>query len=105
MEIQIGMRMRMAMAMAMASNYSLILIQHRGLHREALTGLITCKTSNSTNLWKLLQDTEYIESQMLQRTTEDYLGSVSCLPGALTMIRFESLQSVASHYFNQMQVS
>eukprot|EP00474_Spongospora_subterranea_P011358 CRZ11816.1 hypothetical protein [Spongospora subterranea] len=73
-----------------------------GKHREALTGLITCKTADTYNFLKILQDTEYIESQMMQRTTEDYLGSVSCLPGALTMVRFESLQSVADEYFDQM---
>ena len=64
--------------------------RHTGLHREALTGLITCKTAGTYSLIKVLQDTEYIESQLLQRNTEDYLGSVSCLPGALTMVRFES---------------
>lgn len=73
-----------------------------GKYREALTGLITCKTADTYNFLKVLQDTEYIESQMMQRTTEDYLGSVSCLPGALTMVRFESLQEVANEYFNQM---
>ena len=67
--------------------------RHAGLHREALTGLITCKTAGTYSLIKVLQDTEYIESQVLQRNTEDYLGSVSCLPGALTMVRFESLKS------------
>jgi chitin synthase len=73
-----------------------------GINREALTGLITCKTANTWSFYKLMQDTEYIESQMLQRNTEDYLGSVSCLPGALTMVRFEALQRVAGKYFGSM---
>jgi hypothetical protein len=79
----------------LAINYFIFdLFQHKGLHREALTGLITCKTERTYNLWKVLQDTEYIESQMLQRTTEDYLGSVSCLPGALTMVINHQLRKI-----------
>lgn len=73
--------------------------------RDAMTGLITCKTSDTYNFWKVLQDTEYIESQMLHRNAEDYLGSVSCLPGALTMMRFEALQSVSHIYFNEMEAT
>ncbi|CEP00011.1 hypothetical protein PBRA_007745 [Plasmodiophora brassicae] len=73
-----------------------------GIYREALTGLITCKTAGTYSFLKVLQDTEYIESQMLQRNSEDYLGSVSCLPGALTMVRFETLASVAPVYFGNM---
>ncbi|XXQ37835.1 chitin synthase [Plasmodiophora brassicae] len=73
-----------------------------GVYREALTGLITCKTAGTYSFLKVLQDTEYVESQMLQRNAEDYLGSVSCLPGALTMVRFETLASVASIYFGNM---
>lgn len=76
--------------------------RHKGINREALTGLITCKTASTYSFWKVLQDAEYIESQMLQRNTEDYLGSVSCLPGALTMVRFESLANVADTYFGSM---
>ncbi|SPR00863.1 unnamed protein product (mitochondrion) [Plasmodiophora brassicae] len=73
-----------------------------GVYRDALTGLITCKTAGTYSFLKVLQDAEYVESQMLQRNAEDYLGSVSCLPGALTMVRFESLARVAPTYFGNM---
>ncbi|CEP02194.1 chitin synthase [Plasmodiophora brassicae] len=76
--------------------------RNKGVTREALTGLITCKTAGTYSFYKLMQDSEYIESQMLQRNTEDYLGAVSCLPGALTMVRFEALEAVAPTYFGKM---
>lgn len=79
--------------------------RHKNIEREALTGLITCKTAGTYSFWAVLQDTEYIESQMLQRNSEDYLGSVSCLPGALTMVRFEVLERVAGVYFDSMDAS
>ncbi|KAJ3060578.1 hypothetical protein HDU98_003477, partial [Podochytrium sp. JEL0797] len=66
-----------------------------GGNREALTGLVTCKTKNTFSFWSVLQDTEYIESQMLHRNAEDYLG-------ALTMMRFETLARVAPKYFSSM---
>ena len=77
------------------------LLSPKGIRREAVTGLITCKAGGS-NILKMVQDTEYIESQMLQRHAEDYLGSVTCLPGALTMLRFESLKEVAHLYFSKV---
>lgn len=76
-----------------------------GAPRDALTGLITCKTARTGNFWKVLQDTEYIESQLLNRNTENYLGSVTCLPGALTMVRFESLEAVAPLYFDKLETN
>ena len=70
--------------------------------REALTGLILTHTRWNRFL-QLFQNIEYLESQVIHRTTEDYLGAVTCLPGALTMIRFESLNSVSRGYFAQRQ--
>jgi chitin synthase len=79
--------------------------RHAGVKREALTGLITCKTAGTYSIIRVLQDCEYIESQMMARNTEDYLGSVSCLPGALTMVRFNVLKRVAKTYFSEMEAS
>lgn len=65
---------------------------------EALTGLITI---SSGGFLENLQNVEYIDSQVLHRGTESTLGGVSCLPGALAMLRFESLRLVSTEYFAQ----
>jgi hypothetical protein len=66
---------------------------------EALTGLITI---DADGFLCTLQNCEYIDSQLLHRSTESVLGGVTCLPGAMAMIRFESLRLVASEYFSQL---
>ncbi|KAJ3332293.1 hypothetical protein HDU76_000721 [Blyttiomyces sp. JEL0837] len=73
-----------------------------GVKRQAMTGLITCRTKDSLNLWKVFQNTEYIEMQMMHRNAEDLLGALSCLPGALTIMRFETLETIAPMYFGTM---
>jgi len=66
----------------------------------AVTGLITCATSsNNTNFWWLLQDLEYVQGQMMDRCLESFLGGVTCLPGALTMVEFNTLKEVEEEYF------
>jgi len=68
--------------------------------RMAVTGLITCATSaNNTNFWWLLQDLEYVQGQMMDRCLESFLGGVTCLPGALTMVEFNTLKEVEEEYF------
>ncbi|RKO86586.1 chitin synthase-domain-containing protein [Blyttiomyces helicus] len=66
--------------------------------RIAATGLIVCSFP-TRNLWWILQETEYVQSQMLDRCLESACGAVTCLPGALTMVRSEALRKVAPLYF------
>ncbi|KAJ3082479.1 hypothetical protein HK102_001654, partial [Quaeritorhiza haematococci] len=68
--------------------------------RSAVTGLITC-ASPTANFWWMLQDIEYVQGQMLDRCLESVCGAVTCLPGALTMVRYETLRKVAPLYFGQ----
>lgn len=66
---------------------------------QGATGLITCTTSRKFNIYQYLQDSEYVDGQMFERTTECVMGAVTCLPGALTLIRLTALQKVARKYF------
>ncbi|KAJ9064823.1 hypothetical protein DSO57_1026314 [Entomophthora muscae] len=66
---------------------------------NAVTGYITCRTSESPNLLHYLQDSEYLEGQMFARSLEALSGSVTCLPGALTLLRLRAMQAVAPKYF------
>lgn len=67
-----------------------------------MTGLVTCRTSRTFNIFQYLQDAEYIDGQIFNRTSEASLGAVTCLPGALTLIRLSALQQVAPSYFREI---
>ncbi|KAJ2904369.1 hypothetical protein MKZ38_008154 [Zalerion maritima] len=64
----------------------------------AMTGIIT-STTKKHSLITLLQDMEYIHGQLFERTVESGCGSVTCLPGALTMLRFSAFRRMAKYYF------
>ena len=64
----------------------------------AMTGVIT-STSETNSVLTLLQDIEYIHGQLFERTVESGCGSVTCLPGALTMLRFSAFRRMAKYYF------
>jgi chitin synthase len=64
----------------------------------AMTGIITSTTQKNT-LITLLQDMEYIHGQLFERSVESGCGSVTCLPGALTMLRFSAFRKMAKYYF------
>ncbi|MCJ1351929.1 MAG: hypothetical protein MMC33_001913 [Icmadophila ericetorum] len=64
----------------------------------AMTGVITSTTEKNT-LITLLQDMEYIHGQLFERSVESGCGSVTCLPGALTMLRFSAFRKMAKYYF------
>ncbi|KAF8863244.1 BcCHSVII, class VII chitin synthase [Acephala macrosclerotiorum] len=64
----------------------------------AMTGVITA-TTKKHSLITLLQDMEYIHGQLFERTVESGCGSVTCLPGALTMLRFSAFRRMAKYYF------
>lgn len=64
----------------------------------AMTGVITA-TTKKHSLITLLQDMEYIHGQLFERTVESGCGAVTCLPGALTMLRYSTFRKMAKYYF------
>ncbi|QIX01034.1 hypothetical protein AMS68_006551 [Peltaster fructicola] len=64
----------------------------------AQTGVITSTTTKNT-LLTVLQDMEYIHGQLFERTVESGCGAVTCLPGALTILRFSAFRNIAKYYF------
>lgn len=64
----------------------------------AMTGIIT-STTEKNSLITILQDMEYIHGQLFERSVESGCGSVTCLPGALTMLRFSAFRKMAKYYF------
>ena len=67
-------------------------------NKLAMTGVIT-STSKKTKLITLLQDMEYVHGQLFERSVESGCGAVTCLPGALTVLRFSAFRNVAKFYF------
>ncbi|KAE8356810.1 chitin synthase-domain-containing protein [Aspergillus coremiiformis] len=64
----------------------------------AMTGIIT-STTEKNSLITVLQDLEYIHGQLFERSVESGCGAVTCLPGALTMLRFSAFRKMAKYYF------
>lgn len=64
----------------------------------AMTGVIT-STTEKNSLITILQDMEYIHGQLFERSVESGCGAVTCLPGALTMLRFSAFRRMAKYYF------
>ncbi|PYH98525.1 chitin synthase D [Aspergillus ellipticus CBS 707.79] len=64
----------------------------------AMTGIIT-STTERNSLITVLQDMEYIHGQLVERTVESGCGAVTCLPGALTILRYSAFRKMAKYYF------
>ncbi|KAF5859566.1 hypothetical protein ETB97_002741 [Aspergillus alliaceus] len=64
----------------------------------AMTGIITSTTQKNSFI-TVLQDLEYIHGQCFERSVESGCGAVTCLPGALTMLRFSAFRKMAKYYF------
>lgn len=64
----------------------------------AMTGIIT-STTEKNSLITVLQDMEYIHGQLFERSVESGCGAVTCLPGALTILRFSAFRKMAKYYF------
>ncbi|CRG89739.1 hypothetical protein PISL3812_06778 [Talaromyces islandicus] len=64
----------------------------------AMTGIIT-STTKTNSLITILQDMEYIHGQLFERSVESTCGAVTCLPGALIMLRFSAFRKMAKYYF------
>ncbi|KIW93498.1 uncharacterized protein Z519_06103 [Cladophialophora bantiana CBS 173.52] len=65
----------------------------------AMTGIITSSTKKHSFL-TLLQDMEYVHGQLFERSVESGCGAVTCLPGALTLLRFSAFRNMARFYFS-----
>lgn len=65
----------------------------------AMTGVITSTTEKNT-LITVLQDLEYIHGQLFERAVESGCGAVTCLPGALTILRFSAFRKLSKYYFS-----
>ena len=66
----------------------------------AMTGVIT-STTEKHSLITVLQDMEYIHGQLFERSVESGCGAVTCLPGALTILRFSAFRRMAKYYFSE----
>ncbi|KAL2824877.1 chitin synthase-domain-containing protein [Aspergillus cavernicola] len=64
----------------------------------AMAGIIT-STTEKNSLITVLQDLEYIHGQLFERSVESGCGAVTCLPGALTILRFSAFRKMAKYYF------
>lgn len=64
----------------------------------AMTGVIT-STTVKNSLITVLQDMEYVHGQLFERSVESGCGAVTCLPGALTILRFSAFRRMARYYF------
>jgi len=64
----------------------------------AMTGVIT-STTEKNSLITILQDMEYIYGQLFERSVESGCGAITCLPGALTILRFSAFRKMAKYYF------
>lgn len=64
----------------------------------AMTGVIT-STTMKNSIITVLQDMEYIHGQLFERSVESGCGAVTCLPGALTILRFSAFRRMAKYYF------
>ncbi|KAF2010345.1 glycosyltransferase family 2 protein [Aaosphaeria arxii CBS 175.79] len=64
----------------------------------AMTGVIT-STTEKNSLITVLQDMEYIHGQLFERSVESGCGAVTCLPGALTILRFSAFRRMSKYYF------
>ena len=67
-----------------------------------MTGFISAISSRKINFLWYLQDCEYAVGQIIIRSLEAGLGGVTCLPGALTMVRLKELSKAAETYFSSL---
>ncbi|KAK6525928.1 hypothetical protein TWF281_010971 [Arthrobotrys megalospora] len=69
----------------------------------AMTGVITSRIERGQGSFiTLLQDMEYIHGQLFERAVESSCGAVTCLPGALTCLKFSAFRNMSVFYFADM---
>lgn len=68
----------------------------------AYAGYMSCMSKTEKwyqfNFIRFMQDTEYVSSE-INRFFELAMGTVNCLPGGFTAIRYSAMEKVAQHYF------
>ncbi|KAJ3361752.1 hypothetical protein HDU91_003769 [Kappamyces sp. JEL0680] len=74
--------------------------QNKGL--IGMTGFISAISSRQVNFLQYFQDCEYVMGQIIARSLEAGLGGVTCLPGALTIIRLKEMAEAAQTYFDDL---
>ncbi|ORZ37623.1 chitin synthase-domain-containing protein, partial [Catenaria anguillulae PL171] len=81
-------------------------VDHFSMHPRlhAATGFIVSRNGHGNNFFQQLQDAEYIFMQFGTRLPEVVFGAVTCLPGALTAIKYQTMCELAEVYFNQPDV-
>ncbi|KAI9175397.1 hypothetical protein H9P43_006758 [Blastocladiella emersonii ATCC 22665] len=81
-------------------------VDHFEVHkkRACATGFIVSRNGHANSFLQRMQDAEYIFMQVSMRYVEASFGSVTCLPGALTMIKYETMHELAKIYFHQPDV-
>ncbi|KAI9175542.1 hypothetical protein H9P43_006903 [Blastocladiella emersonii ATCC 22665] len=81
-------------------------VDHFAVHqqRACATGFIVSRNGHANSWLQKMQDAEYIFMQVSMRYVEATFGSVTCLPGALTMIKYATMHELAKIYFHQPDV-
>ena len=69
----------------------------------AFSGYMSCMSSGWSilNFWRVIQDCEYVSGE-INRGFEVLMGTVNCLPGGFTAIRYSAMLKVAEAYFGNL---
>jgi chitin synthase len=81
-------------------NFTLYL--HKNPSKLAYCGYMSCITSSDSFFITALQDTEYISCE-INRFFELQMGTVNCLPGAFTIMRYTAFQKLSKEYFSEFE--
>lgn len=77
----------------------------RNPNKTAITGTIGIMPDTFYNFLHHYQLSEYIQGEIITRACESFMGGVTCLPGAFTMIRQDTFRAVADKYFNVISMT
>ncbi|KAJ3317795.1 hypothetical protein HDU76_001050 [Blyttiomyces sp. JEL0837] len=77
--------------------------------KVAVTGMIFGHGTDSQdahwfgrwNIWRVLQDIEDVNVQVIERALETAAGGITCLTGKLVMLRLSTLRGVSGQYFER----
>lgn len=73
--------------------------RRKGSQVMAITGIITSRVEKGQGSFiTLLQDMEYIHGQLFERAIESSCGAATCLPGALTCLKFSAFRNMSAFY-------
>lgn len=70
---------------------------------KSASGLIACRNSHGHSWWQAFQDEDYLFSMIIHRSSEAYLGNVTYLPGALTIVEYSLFKRLSVEYFHQRE--